>query len=42
VAGFPKVVEWEKKYLPQDTLDKYEQTLGEYDPRVGHEGRKRT
>lgn len=41
VAGFPKVVEWEKKYLPQDTLDKYEQTLGEYDPRVGHEGRNR-
>jgi 2-methylisocitrate lyase-like PEP mutase family enzyme len=38
VAGFPKVVEWEKKYLPQETLDKYDQSLGLYDPRIGHEG----
>lgn len=36
LAGFPKVVEWEKKYLPEGTLEKYEDTLGLYDPRVGH------
>jgi len=38
IAGFPKVVEWERKYLPQETLDKYDQSLGLYDPRIGHEG----
>lgn len=36
LAGFPKVVEWEKKYLPEVQLEKYEQSLGIYDPRVGH------
>jgi 2-methylisocitrate lyase-like PEP mutase family enzyme len=37
VAGFPKVVEWERKYLSPEKLEKYEQTLGQYDPRVGHQ-----
>jgi 2-methylisocitrate lyase-like PEP mutase family enzyme len=37
VAGFPKVVEWERKYLSPEQLEKYEQTLGQYDPRVGHQ-----
>jgi 2-methylisocitrate lyase-like PEP mutase family enzyme len=37
IAGFPKVVEWEKKYLSPEKLKKYEQTLGIYDPRVGHQ-----
>jgi hypothetical protein len=37
IAGFPKVVEWEKKYLSPEKLEKYEQSLGVYDPRVGHQ-----
>jgi 2,3-dimethylmalate lyase len=44
IAGFPKVVEWEKKYLAPEKLKKYEQSLGLYDPRVGHKkklGKKR-
>ena len=36
LAGFPKVVGWEKKYLPPEQLDKYESSIGTYDPRVGH------
>ena len=36
LAGFPKVVEWEKKYLSQEKLKKYERSIGVYDPRVGH------
>jgi 2-methylisocitrate lyase-like PEP mutase family enzyme len=39
IAGFPKVVEWEKKYLSPEKLEKYEQSLGVYDPRVGHQGK---
>lgn len=39
LVGFPKVVEWEKKYLPQETLEKYESSLGVYDPRVGHKSK---
>lgn len=37
LAGFPKVLEWEKKYLPQEKLDKYDSTIGLYDPRFGHD-----
>jgi 2-methylisocitrate lyase-like PEP mutase family enzyme len=33
LAGFPKVVEWEKKYLSSEKLDKYNRSLGLYDPR---------
>jgi 2-methylisocitrate lyase-like PEP mutase family enzyme len=36
LTGFPKVVEWEKKYLPPEQLDKYDSSTGLYDPRVGH------
>jgi glyceraldehyde-3-phosphate dehydrogenase (NAD(P)) len=39
VAGFPKVVEWEKKYLSPEKLEKYDQSIGVYDPRVGHQGK---
>jgi 2-methylisocitrate lyase-like PEP mutase family enzyme len=39
LAGFPKVVEWEKKYLPAEKLEAYEESIGVYDPRVGHRGR---
>jgi 2-methylisocitrate lyase-like PEP mutase family enzyme len=39
LAGFPKVVEWEKKYLPAEKLEAYEESIGVYDPRVGHKGR---
>jgi 2-methylisocitrate lyase-like PEP mutase family enzyme len=35
LAGFPKVSEWEKKYLSPEQLKKYEQSLGAYDPRSG-------
>jgi 2-methylisocitrate lyase-like PEP mutase family enzyme len=38
LAGFPRVAEWEKKYLSPEKLEKYEQSLGVYDPRVGHRG----
>lgn len=33
LAGFPKVAEWEKKYLSSDKLEKYEKSIGLYDPR---------
>jgi hypothetical protein len=33
LAGFPQVVEWEKKYLSPENLEKYDSTLGLYDPR---------
>jgi 2-methylisocitrate lyase-like PEP mutase family enzyme len=36
LAGFPQVVAWEQKYLAPETLERYEQSLGMYDPRVGH------
>jgi 2,3-dimethylmalate lyase len=36
LTGFPKIVEWEKKYLPPEQLDKYDSSIGLYDPRVGH------
>ena len=36
LTGFPKVVEWEKKYLPPEKSDKYDSSIGLYDPRVGH------
>ena len=39
LAGFPKVVEWEQKYLSADKLEKYEASTGLYDPRVGHHGK---
>jgi len=35
LAGFPKVSEWEKKYLSPEQLKKYERSLGTYDPRSG-------
>jgi len=38
LAGFPKVVEWEKKYLSPEERDKYDNSIGVYDPRVGHRG----
>jgi 2-methylisocitrate lyase-like PEP mutase family enzyme len=37
LAGFPKVVEWEKKYLSPEKMEKYEQSLGVYDPRGGQQ-----
>ena len=33
LTGFPKILEWEKKYLSPDQMKKYEGTLGMYDPR---------
>lgn len=35
LVGFPQVAEWERKYLPAETLQKYEASIGAYDPRVG-------
>jgi 2-methylisocitrate lyase-like PEP mutase family enzyme len=32
LVGFPKVREWEEKYLPKEQLTKYEKSLGLYDP----------
>jgi len=33
LAGFPKVLEWEKKYLSLEQMKKYDGSLGAYDPR---------
>lgn len=38
LTGFPKVAEWEKKYLSSDQLKKYDSTIGVYDPRAGRKG----
>jgi 2-methylisocitrate lyase-like PEP mutase family enzyme len=37
LTGFPQLVELEKKYLPADRLEKYDSSIGEYDP--GHSSR---
>ncbi len=34
LVDHPKIVEWEKKYLPQEDLEKYDKSLGVYDPRI--------
>jgi hypothetical protein len=33
LVGFPKVREWEEKYLPKEELTKYESSSGLYEPR---------
>jgi hypothetical protein len=33
MVGFPKVREWEEKYLPKEQMDKYEKSGGLYEPR---------
>jgi 2,3-dimethylmalate lyase len=32
LVGFPKIREWEEKYLPQEKLDKYNKSSGLYEP----------
>ena len=39
LAGFPKIAEWEKKYLPPEKMEKYDSSIGVYDPRVGHKSK---
>jgi 2-methylisocitrate lyase-like PEP mutase family enzyme len=39
VAGFRNVPELEKKYLTPETLEKYDRSIGIYDPRVGHQSK---
>jgi 2-methylisocitrate lyase-like PEP mutase family enzyme len=34
LVGFPQVAEWEEKYLPAEWLQKYEGSIGQYDPRA--------
>ena len=34
LTGFPKLLEIEKEFLPADTMAKYENSLGTYDPRA--------
>lgn len=34
LVGFPEVAEWEAKYLPAEWLEKYEESIGGYDPRA--------
>lgn len=34
LVGFPKVQEWEEKYLPKEYLDKYDKSMGLYDPHL--------
>jgi 2,3-dimethylmalate lyase len=34
LLGFPKIREWEDKYLPPEELSKYEQSFGLYDPKI--------
>jgi len=33
LLGFPKIREWEDRYLPPEELSKYEQSFGLYDPK---------
>jgi 2-methylisocitrate lyase-like PEP mutase family enzyme len=40
LTGFPKVNELEQKYLPAETLSRYDNSLGVYDPRVGQAARR--
>lgn len=32
LTGFPKVRQWEEKYLPKEQLDKYDKSIGLYEP----------
>lgn len=41
LTGFPKVLELEQRYLPPDRMQRYDQSIGVYDPRVGHAPAKR-
>ena len=34
LSGLPQVAEWERKYIPADKLNKYDSSLGLYDPRT--------
>jgi 2-methylisocitrate lyase-like PEP mutase family enzyme len=34
LSGLPKVAEWERRYLPAEVLERYESSLGLYDPRA--------
>jgi 2-methylisocitrate lyase-like PEP mutase family enzyme len=33
LVGFPKIREWEEKYLPKGHLDKYDKSMGLYEPK---------
>jgi hypothetical protein len=37
LSGLPKVAEWEKKYIPSEKLEKYDHSIGLYDPRAGEQ-----
>jgi 2-methylisocitrate lyase-like PEP mutase family enzyme len=39
LSGLPKMAELEKKYLPSENLEKYESSIGLYDPRVRDQGK---
>lgn len=39
LTGFPKLMELEQRYLPAETMARYEQSIGTYDPRVGRVGK---
>lgn len=36
LVGFPRIFEWEKKYLSPEKMSKYERSLGSYDPHLGN------
>ena len=38
LTGFPKDAALEAKYLSPETLARYDQSIGVYDPRIGHAG----
>ena len=38
LTGFPKVTELEGRYLSAEQLARYEDSIGVYDPRIGHSG----
>jgi 2-methylisocitrate lyase-like PEP mutase family enzyme len=40
LTGFPKVNALEQKYLPAETMARYDNSIGVYDPRVGHAGKQ--
>ena len=39
LSGLPKVAEWEKRYIPPEALERYESSLGLYDPRTRGEAK---
>jgi hypothetical protein len=38
LTGFPQIEALERRYLPADRMDRYDRSIGVYDPRTGQAG----